>query len=57
MRAGEHNIGGDLSECIDAHHHLWRYKKEEFPWISGAMDVLWRDYMLKDLSAAPHSPV
>jgi len=40
-----------MADCIDAHHHLWRYKPEELPWISDAMDVLQRNYELKDLSA------
>jgi L-fuconolactonase len=34
---------------IDAHHHLWRYKKEEYPWMSDRMDSLRRDFSADDL--------
>ena len=41
-------------ECIDAHHHLWRYSAAEYPWIadeqSDEMDVLRRDYLPSDLA-------
>ena len=26
--------------CIDAHHHLWRYQPEEYPWMGKGMEVL-----------------
>jgi L-fuconolactonase len=39
----------DAGKCIDAHHHLWRYNAAEFPWISAAMEVLRRDYLVDDL--------
>lgn len=44
---------GPMSDfaCIDAHHHLWRYSAQEFPWISGTMEILQRDYLLQDLQA------
>ena len=38
-------------ECIDAHHHLWKYSAKEYPWMSDKMDVLRRDYVHDDLSA------
>jgi len=39
------------TECIDAHHHLWKYSSKEYPWMSDKMDVLRRDYVHNDLSA------
>ena len=39
------------TECIDAHHHLWKYSSKEYPWMSDKMDVLRRDYIHDDLSA------
>lgn len=30
---------------IDAHHHLWHYSQEEFPWIEDAAAVLRRDFL------------
>jgi L-fuconolactonase len=36
-------------ECIDAHHHLWKYSREEYPWMSEKMDVLRRDFLVEDL--------
>lgn len=38
-------------ECIDAHHHLWRYVPEEYPWMTESMGSLRRDYLLSDLNA------
>jgi L-fuconolactonase len=40
-----------LEGCIDAHHHLWRYVSEEYPWMNASMDVLRRDYGVDDLAA------
>jgi L-fuconolactonase len=37
------------TECIDAHHHLWKYSAKEYPWMSDMMDVLRRDYVTEDL--------
>jgi L-fuconolactonase len=34
---------------IDAHHHLWRYEKEQYGWIGENMGVLARDFLPKDL--------
>jgi L-fuconolactonase len=36
---------------LDAHHHLWRYSREEYGWISDEMDVLARDFTAADLRA------
>ena len=38
-----------MLERIDAHHHLWRYAKEEYGWISDDMGVLARDFLPEDL--------
>ncbi|MCW5983462.1 MAG: amidohydrolase family protein [Bryobacteraceae bacterium] len=34
---------------IDAHHHLWKYSAEEYPWIQAGMDALRRDFLVPDL--------
>ena len=36
---------------IDTHHHLWRYRAEEYDWISEEMQVLRQDFLLEDLKA------
>jgi L-fuconolactonase len=36
-------------ETIDAHHHLWRYRADEFDWIDDSMQALRRDFLAKDL--------
>lgn len=38
-----------MSERIDAHHHLWEYAKHAYPWITGSMRVLQRDFLPDDL--------
>lgn len=38
-------------ECIDAHHHLWLYAPEEYPWMADTMGALRRDYLIDDLEA------
>jgi len=38
-------------ETIDAHHHLWRYAKEEYGWIDDEMKALRRDFLPRDLYA------
>ncbi|HEY4979096.1 MAG TPA: amidohydrolase family protein [Candidatus Acidoferrum sp.] len=38
-----------MIERIDAHHHLWRYAKEEYGWIGENMGVLARDFLPEDL--------
>ena len=35
---------------IDAHHHCWRYKAEEFDWINSDMRVIRRDFSPADLA-------
>jgi L-fuconolactonase len=34
---------------IDAHHHLWRYSRKEYGWISEQMGVIRRDFLPADL--------
>ncbi len=34
---------------IDAHHHLWKYKPEEYGWMDHTMSVLKRDYLPANL--------
>lgn len=36
---------------IDAHHHLWQYRPEEFGWIDDAMADLRRDFLVADLES------
>ena len=38
-----------MLERVDAHHHLWRYAKEEYGWIADDMGVLTRDFLPEDL--------
>jgi L-fuconolactonase len=44
-----------ISECIDAHHHLWRYKPEDYPWMGEGMEVLRRDYLTVELEKVTRS--
>lgn len=41
-----------MARRIDAHHHLWRYKADEYGWIDSSMTALQRDYTPSDLSRA-----
>jgi len=34
---------------IDTHQHLWKYSKEQYPWIGEGMEVLARDRLAADL--------
>lgn len=34
---------------VDAHHHFWHYRAEEYPWISDAMASLRRNFLPADL--------
>lgn len=43
-----------MSERIDSHHHLWRYTREDYGWISPQMGVLKRDFMPQDLYPEMH---
>lgn len=36
---------------IDAHHHLWKYSPDDYPWIGDGMEVLRRDYLPDDVQA------
>ena len=36
-------------DCIDAHHHLWNYSEEQYPWMSDKMQVLRQNYLPDDL--------
>jgi L-fuconolactonase len=40
---------GMAYECIDAHHHLWRYQLEEYPWMGDGMEMLRRNYLSAEL--------
>src|SRR5215470_5320607 len=40
-----------MSERIDAHHHFWRYRKDEYGWIGPGMDALARDFLAGDLES------
>lgn len=34
---------------IDAHHHLWRYDADRYPWIDGDLTTLRRDFWMDEL--------
>lgn len=34
---------------IDAHHHLWKYSREQYPWMLEGMDKLRRDFLIDDV--------
>jgi L-fuconolactonase len=36
-------------DYIDAHHHLWKYSREQYPWMVDGMDAIRRDFLLDDL--------
>ena len=38
------------AERIDAHHHLWKYSQEEYPWMLDGMDSLRRDFLIEELN-------
>jgi L-fuconolactonase len=38
-----------MTARIDAHHHLWRYSKEDYGWITGNMAPVARDFLPQDL--------
>src|SRR5262249_60874122 len=38
-----------MGERIDAHHHLWRYSKEEYDWIGPGMETIARNFLPSDL--------
>jgi L-fuconolactonase len=42
-------------QIIDAHHHLWRYSSDGYPWISDDMEPLRHDFLLAELQAETSS--
>ena len=38
-------------EFIDAHHHLWKYSKEQYPWMLEGMESIRRDFLIPELLA------
>jgi L-fuconolactonase len=38
-----------MPERIDAHHHLWAYRKEDYAWISDEMSAIARNFLPSDL--------
>jgi L-fuconolactonase len=40
-----------MAERIDAHHHLWRYSKQEYGWVGAGMEAIARDFLPVDLQA------
>jgi L-fuconolactonase len=41
-----------LDEYIDAHHHLWKYSPEQYPWMLEGMESIRRDFLIPELQAA-----
>lgn len=39
-----------MTDRIDAHHHLWRYRPADFPWIGESMGALKRDFLPAELT-------
>ena len=39
-------------ERIDAHHHLWKYSAEEYPWMLAGMEMIRRDFLIPELQSA-----
>jgi L-fuconolactonase len=37
------------SERIDAHHHLWKYSAEDYPWMLEGMESIRRDFLVREL--------
>jgi L-fuconolactonase len=38
-----------MAKRIDAHHHLWRYNKQDYDWIGAGMQAIARDFLPNDL--------
>jgi len=38
-------------ENIDAHHHLWKYTAQEYPWMLDGMESIQKDFVLPELEA------
>jgi len=41
-------------EYIDAHHHLWKYSVEQYPWMLAGMEGIRRDFLVPELRVATH---
>src|SRR5215475_4502537 len=41
-------------EFIDAHHHLWKYSQEEYPWMSEGMEDIRRNFLVPELQKVTH---
>lgn len=39
-------------ERIDSHHHLWKYSRADYPWMSEGMESIRRDFLVPELSRA-----
>ena len=39
-------------ERIDSHHHLWKYSRTDYPWISEGMDSIRQDFLVPDIAQA-----
>jgi L-fuconolactonase len=37
-------------ERIDSHHHLWKYSKTDYPWISPGMESIRQDFLVPELT-------
>lgn len=37
------------AERIDAHHHLWKYSRDEYAWITGGMEAIRCDFLIPEL--------
>jgi len=44
-----------VTPALDAHHHLWRYTREEYGWIDDSMSALQRDFLLAELESVTAS--
>ena len=40
---------------IDAHHHLWQFDPVEYDWIDDSMQVLKKDFLIKELEKTLYS--
>jgi L-fuconolactonase len=39
-------------ERIDSHHHLWKYSRVDYSWISEGMESIRRDFLIVDIAQA-----
>jgi L-fuconolactonase len=40
-----------LDEYIDAHHHLWKYSQEQYPWMLAGMQSIRRNFLIPELGS------